>query len=124
VTEPAVVQARTVEDVQVVSIRGEVDLSNATEVRDAIGQVASADVTVIVVDLSETGYLDSSGIAMLFRLAERLGHRRQELRLVVPPDSPSGPRSSSRTCLRPSRSKTRSSDPRWPTRASQIRSGR
>jgi anti-sigma B factor antagonist len=88
VTEPAVVEARTVEDVQVVSIRGEVDLSNATEVRDAIGQVASADVTVIVVDLSETGYLDSSGIAMLFRLAERLGHRRQELRLVVPPDSP------------------------------------
>lgn len=87
-TEPAVVEARTVEDVQVVSIRGEVDLSNATEVRDAIGQVASADVTVIVVDLSETGYLDSSGIAMLFRLAERLGHRRQELRLVVPPDSP------------------------------------
>ena len=87
-TEPAVVQARTVEDVQVVSIRGEVDLSNATEVRDAIGQIASADVTVIVVDLSETGYLDSSGIAMLFRLAERLGHRRQELRLVVPPDSP------------------------------------
>lgn len=82
------VEARTVEDVQVVSIRGEVDLSNATEVRDAIGQVASADVTVIVVDLSETGYLDSSGIAMLFRLAERLGHRRQELRLVVPPDSP------------------------------------
>jgi anti-sigma B factor antagonist len=88
VTEPAVVQARTVEDVQVVSIRGEVDLSNATEVRDAIGQIASADLTVIVVDLSETGYLDSSGIAMLFRLAERLGHRRQELRLVVPPDSP------------------------------------
>jgi anti-sigma B factor antagonist len=88
VTEPAVVQARTVKDVQVVSIRGEVDLSNATEVRDAIGQIASADLTVIVVDLSETGYLDSSGIAMLFRLAERLGHRRQELRLVVPPDSP------------------------------------
>jgi anti-sigma B factor antagonist len=88
VTEPAVVEARTVEDVQVVSIRGEVDLSNATEVRDAIGQIASADLTVIVVDLSETGYLDSSGIAMLFRLAERLGHRRQELRLVVPPDSP------------------------------------
>jgi len=88
VTEPAVVEARTVEGVQVVSISGEVDLSNATDVSEAIGRVASADVTVIVVDLSETAYLDSSGIAMLFRLAERLGHRRQELRLVVPPDSP------------------------------------
>ena len=87
-TEHADVESRTVEGVQVVSIRGEIDLSNAAEVRDAIGRVASDEVSVIVVDLSGTDYLDSSGIAMLFRLAERLGHRRQELRLVVPPDSP------------------------------------
>lgn len=87
-TEHAVVEARTVGDIQIVSIRGEIDLSNAIEVRDTIGRVASDEVSVIVVDLSGTGYLDSSGIAMLFRLAERLGDRRQELRLVVPPDSP------------------------------------
>jgi len=87
-TEYAVVDARTRNGVQVVRIRGEVDLTNAVEVRDAISRVASADVTVIVVDLSETAYLDSSGIAMLFRLAERVGERRQELRVVVPPDSP------------------------------------
>jgi anti-sigma B factor antagonist len=86
--ERAVVKARTVGDVQVVSIRGEIDLSNATEVRDGIGRLAFDEVSVIVVDLSRTDYLDSSGIAMLFRLAERLGHRRQELRLVVPPESP------------------------------------
>jgi anti-sigma B factor antagonist len=88
VTGNALVEARTAEGVQVVSIRGEIDLSNATEVRDAIGRLASDEVSAIVVDLSGTDYLDSSGIAMLFRLAERLGHRRQELRLVVPPDSP------------------------------------
>ncbi len=82
------VEARTVEGIQIVSVRGEIDLSNAIEVRDTIGRVASDEVSVIVVDLSGTDYLDSSGIAMLFRLAERLGHRRQELRLVVPPDSP------------------------------------
>jgi len=86
--ERATVEARTVGDVQVVTIRGEIDLSNATEVRDGIGHLASDDVSVIMVDLSQTDYLDSSGIAMLFRLAERLGHRRQELRLVVPPDAP------------------------------------
>ena len=87
-TAHADVEARTVEGIQIVSIRGEIDLSNAIEVRDTIGRVASDEVSVIVVDLSGTDYLDSSGIAMLFRLAERLGHRRQELRLVVPPDSP------------------------------------
>ena len=36
----------------------------------------------------QTTYLDSAGIAGLFRLAERLRIRRQDLRLVVPPDSP------------------------------------
>jgi anti-anti-sigma factor len=46
------------------------------------------DATLVVLDLGGTRYLDSAGIAMLFRLVERFGHRRQELRLVVPPGSP------------------------------------
>lgn len=87
-TEYAVVDARTRNGAQVVKIRGEVDLTNAVEVRDAISRIASADVSVIIMDLSQTDYLDSSGIAMLFRLAERFSERRQQLRVVVPPDSP------------------------------------
>ncbi len=73
--------------VRVVRVRGEVDLSNALEVGDAIGAVIANDAT-IVVDLSGTEYVDSAGIAMLFRLDERLKHMRQELRLVVPQESP------------------------------------
>ena len=87
-TAYAEVDAWTSNSVQVVRISGEVDLTNAAEVRDAISRVASLDATAIAVDLTETAYLDSSGIAMLFRLAERLTHTRQELRIVVPPDSP------------------------------------
>ena len=44
--------------------------------------------TLVLVDLSETSYLDSAGIAMIFRLVARLTWRRQELRLVVPADAP------------------------------------
>lgn len=73
--------------VRVVLVRGEVDLSNAPEVGHAIGAVISNDAT-IVVDLSGTEYVDSAGIAMLFRLDQRLKHMRQQLRLVVPQDSP------------------------------------
>ena len=87
-TQHAVVDARTIKGIQVVRICGEVDLTNAVEVREAISRLASHDVTVILVDLSETTYLDSSGIAMLFRLAERLNERRQQLRILVPPNSP------------------------------------
>ena len=87
-TAYAEVDAWTSKGVQVVRISGEVDLTNAAEVRDAISRVASVDETVIAIDLTETAYLDSSGIAMLFRLAERLTQSRQELRIVVPTDSP------------------------------------
>ena len=86
-TELARVEASTVNGRRVVHVRGEIDLSNAAQVRDAVGDALGAD-AVVVVDLSEVGYLDSAGIAMIFRLAERLTYNRQELRLVIPPDSP------------------------------------
>ena len=40
-----------------------------------------------MLDLSETDYLDSSGVRLIFELAERLGSRGQKLELVVPDDS-------------------------------------
>ena len=87
-TEYEVVNVRTTDDVQVVRLCGEVDLTNAIEVRDAINDITSPDATTITIDLTPTTYLDSSGIAILFHLAERLNDRRQQLRLVVPPNSP------------------------------------
>lgn len=69
-------------------VAGEIDLSNAARVIEALGDAVPGDASVVLVDLSETEYLDSTGIAMLFRLGERLRVARQELRLVVPPDAP------------------------------------
>ena len=77
-------------DTVVLHVIGEVDLSNADRVRDRIGSAVPGEAAVVLLDLSRTTYLDSAGIAMLFRLAERLGWSRQELRLVVPPGSPVG----------------------------------
>ncbi len=42
----------------------------------------------LVLDLTETRYLDSAGIDMLFRLGERLRERRARLVLVIPDSSP------------------------------------
>jgi anti-anti-sigma factor len=86
-TELARVEASTVNGTRVVRVRGEIDLSNAAQVRDAICAALDAE-AVVLVDLSDTGYLDSAGIAMIFRLAERLTYNRQELRLVIPPEAP------------------------------------
>ena len=69
----------------VIRVVGEVDISNARTLRDAIVAAIPAEASLVVIDLGDTAYLDSTGIEMLFRLAELLRTRRQELRLVVPP---------------------------------------
>jgi anti-anti-sigma factor len=91
VSELAHLQMRRVGDTQLVAISGEVDLSNARSLFDTVAASTPDDTSLVVLDLSATTYLDSAGIAGLFRLAERLRIRRQDLRLVVPPGSPIRP---------------------------------
>ena len=72
----------------VLRIHGEIDISNAREVLAMIQAAVPNGAQAIVVDLTETTYLDSSGVHLLLLLADRLRARRQELSLVVPPDVP------------------------------------
>jgi anti-anti-sigma factor len=73
---------------RIVHASGEIDLSNAHELMDMITAATPRDASPLVVDLTAIEYLDSAGIAMLFRLAERMRYARQDLRLVVPADAP------------------------------------
>jgi len=74
-------------DVQVVSLAGEVDISNAARLEGDISDAVPNDAVGLVLDLSDTGYLDSAGIRMLFELGERLSGRRQSVAVVVPAQS-------------------------------------
>jgi anti-anti-sigma factor len=74
-------------DVVVAQVSGEIDLSNAASVTDRLIEATPNSVAVLVVDLSGTRYLDSSGVRMLFELAHRLRNRGQKLELVVPDGS-------------------------------------
>jgi anti-anti-sigma factor len=76
-----------VRDVVLASVRGEVDLSNVPSVRERLVGAVPNTASGMVLDLSGTDYLDSSGVGLIFELAERLGSRGQKLRLVVPDDS-------------------------------------
>jgi anti-sigma B factor antagonist len=75
------------DELQVVRLAGEVDITNAVRLEDNISDSVPNDAAGLVIDLSNTGYLDSAGIRMLFELAGRLGGRRQRLALVVPEES-------------------------------------
>ena len=71
------------EEGPVLAICGDVDLSSAERVREEIAAAVPHDANGIVVDLTKTTYLDSTGVRLLFELAERLQSRRQRLVLVV-----------------------------------------
>ena len=72
----------------VARLNGEVDMSNAAYVRDQLLASMPNDALALVLDITACRYLDSAAIEVLFEVSRRLGRRRQELRLVMPPDSP------------------------------------
>ncbi len=69
-------------------LQGEIDMSNAEDLRDALTRLTPNSAIALVLDLSAVEYLDSAGIHLIYRLREGLGRRGQELRLVIPERSP------------------------------------
>jgi anti-sigma B factor antagonist len=75
------------DDVVVARIEGEIDMSNAQPIGNRLRDLLTNHSVALIVDLGETTYLDSSGIALLFSLLDELRRRQQQLHLVVPPGS-------------------------------------
>ncbi|HEX4116310.1 MAG TPA: STAS domain-containing protein [Solirubrobacteraceae bacterium] len=76
-----------VDGVPIVHVNEDVDAANATITQQRLAEALGPDASSLVVDLSETRYLDSAGIDMLLRLSDRLDHRRARLILVIPDTS-------------------------------------
>ena len=74
--------------VPVARLDGEIDLSNAEAMLGRLAEAVPNAASGLVIDLSGVSFLDSSAVGALFRLSRRLDQRRQQLRLVVPGDSP------------------------------------
>jgi len=70
----------------VVAVSGEVDLSNAHEVEGQVAE-AIAGAAAVAIDLNGVTYLDSRGLQLLLRLAERHLHRSLDLVIVAAPRS-------------------------------------
>jgi anti-anti-sigma factor len=73
--------------VPVVHIKEDIDAANAAATQQHLADALGPDALSLVVDLSDTGYVDSAGIDMLLRLSDRLDRRRARLILVIPETS-------------------------------------
>lgn len=70
------------------ALSGEVDMSNAEELREAVTAAVPNAAHGLVLDLSEIDYLDSAGIHLIYRLRDSVHRRGQGLRVVIPDASP------------------------------------
>lgn len=68
----------------VVLVDGEVDVSNADQLRDVLDERLAADPATVVVDLSKVPYIDSTGIGVLVGAAHRASERGARLEVARP----------------------------------------
>ncbi len=73
--------------VVVAALPEEIDLANARGIGSIVAAAVPNDAVGVVLDLSGTTYLDSSGVHLIFDLADRLAARQQRLVLSVPESS-------------------------------------
>lgn len=82
------IEQREDDEVVVARLTGELDISGAETTGERIAGAVPSSARGLVVDMSALEFIDSSGVAMLFGLARRIGSRRQELRVVAPAGKP------------------------------------
>lgn len=73
--------------VPVAHVTEDLDAANAAHVQRQLDGALGPDASSLIVDLSDTRYLDSAALDMLLRLGDRLEHRRAKLILVIPETS-------------------------------------
>jgi anti-sigma B factor antagonist len=70
-----------------VAVRGELELATAPELTAVLDDAIRDTTGPFVIDLSEVGFLDSTGIACLMRARALLGRDDRELGLICSPGS-------------------------------------
>lgn len=75
------------EGVIVAGVTGEIDVSNAAQLERSIAAELDRETAALVIDLAGLEFMDSSGVHMLFGLAQRLAQRGLGFALVIPPES-------------------------------------
>lgn len=69
-------------DVTVVTVEGELVVSNRRELKDAVLERLAGGDRKFLVDFADTSYIDSSGLGVLVSLSKKIREEEGELRLA------------------------------------------
>ena len=74
------------DSVGIARLSGDVDITQASVLREQLLGAVRNDDLGLVVDLTRATYVDSVGVSLLFELAERLTGRQLRFAVVIPQD--------------------------------------
>jgi anti-anti-sigma factor len=75
-------------DLVVAAIHGEIDLTNSPRIGSQLFAAIPNTARGVILNLSQTTYIDSRGVQLILDAIERLHTRKQAMHLVVPAASP------------------------------------
>jgi anti-sigma B factor antagonist len=82
-----VLESRTESGWGVLAVKGEVDLYTSPQLKDKVGEMIEQGHSRLVIDLTDVGFMDSSGLGVLVTALKRARERDGSLALVCPEGS-------------------------------------
>ena len=76
--------ARRLDSAYVIRVRGEVDVATAPEVRRALGSAITIPAVLVILDLCDVGFIDSTGLQAVLHAHRRLRDLHRRFVIVCP----------------------------------------
>jgi anti-sigma B factor antagonist len=86
VSDDVLISQELVNGTAVVTVRGEIDVASAPELRTLLHDVCGSDASTVAVDLRAVTFLDSSALGVLVGALRRCRENESDFRLII--DSP------------------------------------
>ena len=83
--QPLAVERTSRDGVELVLVEGEVDIASASRLISVLNSSVADAIRSVIVDLTQVGFMDSTGLALLINANRRLTLRRKGFAVVCPP---------------------------------------
>jgi anti-sigma B factor antagonist len=69
----------------VIAVSGELDLASSPALQEELDRVAASDATLLIIDLRDLDFMDSTGLSVLVRAHQRIEEQGRQLAMVKGP---------------------------------------
>jgi anti-sigma B factor antagonist len=78
-------EVRNQGEATVIAVSGELDLASSPALQEELDRVAASDATLLIIDLRDLDFMDSTGLSVLVRAHQRIEEQGRQLAMVKGP---------------------------------------